>query len=437
MPRTSALALLLPVLGCASNAPSPPLSTRAPGANILLICVDTLRADALGTYGQPLPTSPAIDQLAAGSVVFERAWTQYTWTLPSFVSYMTSSYARTHGWRAKMAKFETYPRMDTDLPTLAGTLRAAGWVTNAQVGNGHLIKDLAFDQGFDVWVNGLDRGVLRGAQADLKRWAADPAPHFLYVHFKGPHVGLLPTAEGLAAIGSDLPAPAKPGYGYEYVYSARPEDKAAHIATFRTAYHAAVWDTDVRIRDLLAAVEASGEADRTIVALFSDHGEMLGASGQMGHNRSVREEVTRVPLMVKIPGQAPARVGSGVARLIDLAPSLVDAVGVPVPAAWQGVSWYQSRPDGFTVAERDDLVAVTQDGVSRLVTEGDASAHGFDLATDPDELSPGDPPAALTGAKAAWEAATPVGSPGPLRDALADQDRLQEAARLKALGYVE
>ncbi len=429
--------VVLALAGCSSGADGPPLTVRVPQANVLLLCIDTLRADALGTYGQPLATSPTIDALATRSVVFERAWTQYTWTLPSFVSYMTSTYARTHGWRAKMAQFETYPLMDTDVPTLAGTLRDAGWVTNAQMGNGHLTKDLAFDQGFDVWVNGLDKGVVRGAEADLKRWAGDPKPHFLYVHLKGPHVGLLPTAEALAAIGSDLPPPAKPGYGYDYYYSAREEDKADHLATFRTAYHASVYDADVRIAQVLTALEATGEADKTVIVLFSDHGENLGANGQLGHNRSAREEVTRVPLLIHVPGQAPTRVGGPVARLIDLAPSVVDAVGVPIPSSWQGVSWYQKRPDAVTIAERDDLVAVTENGVRRLVSEPAKGDHSFDLGADPDELTALAADPALLADKAAWEGATPVGTPGPIREALAEDERVQEAARLKALGYVE
>jgi arylsulfatase A-like enzyme len=432
------LSVLVVIGGCSSPA-VPVLDARLPAGNVLLICVDTLRADALGAYGQRLPTSPAIDDFAAESVVFDRAWTQYTWTLPSYVSFMTSTFARTHGWRATMARFETYPRMDDDIPTLASTLRAAGWATNAQIGNGHLTKDLAFDQGFDTWVNGLDRGVVRGAQADLQHWARDGRPNFLYVHFKGPHVALVPTPESLAAIGSSFVLPDKKGIGYEYYYDARPELKAAHLADFRAAYHASVRDADTRVAQVLEALDASGEADRTVVAVFADHGEMLGSSGLLGHNRSVREEVTRVPLIVRVPGQAPARVRSEVGRLIDLAPSVLDAVGVPLPPEWQGTSWYGLRTDPYTIVERDDLTAVTRDGRWRLVTEGATAARAFDLSHDEDELEERDISEVpeLVAAEQAWRAATPEGSAGPLREAFDDEERVRETARLKALGYVQ
>lgn len=412
-------------------------------SNVLVIVIDTLRADALGVYGQPRATSPHLDQFAKEAVVWEDAWTQYTWTLPSFVTYMTSTFARTNGWTYKMGQLDTYRAIATPAPTLAEILKGAGYHTVGAYSNEHLRADLGCDRGFDSWTKGAEQGVVRAAVTEIGGWTKDPAPDFLYVHLMATHVPLLPTAESLAAVGATAVADGGKGIGYDHWIKAPDDQKPARLEELRGAYYASTRDGDARVGEILAALDASGQRGHTVVAFFSDHGELLGEHGQAGHGPMIWDELTRVPLMIRAPGQEPRRVTDRIGRLVDLAPTLLTLVGVPVPAPWQGRSLFDGS-DPLAVVERDHMIGFSEDG--RFKSHEDRAKEtpifAFDLETDPGEASPirdASQPwwQSLGRASASWRAATPVGANDGKALVLGADEHARTVEALKQLGYVE
>lgn len=410
-----------------------------PKPNILFILIDTLRADALGVYGQPLATSPRIDAFAATAVTYDRAWTQYTWTSPSYVSFMTSRYARTHGWDYRLNKPDTFRALDDRAPMLAETLKAAGYATSAQFSQPNLRADLAFDRGFDTFKRGADRGVINGAVADIKKWKDDGKPNFLYVHLMAPHVPLLPSEASRSAMGA--PANLEKALSYDWWAAAPADQKDARLEEFRLTYLAGVLDADTMVATVLAALDASGLADQTAIVLTSDHGELIGEHGQIGHTGTTAEALTHVPLIVKLPG-IPARRESAPASLIDIAPTLAAAAGAEVPAAWQGKSLLAGG-SGLLFSERDNVFAAS-DGTWKVTEDRGTctfvSAH--DLASDPSEktlITEQSSPAVQKLVAAATSFCDRIPS-ADNAGGLPSQDAGDQAARLeelKLLGYVE
>ncbi len=406
--------------------------------NLLFILIDTLRADALGVYGQALPTSPRIDAFAKGAVVYERAWTQYTWTGPSYVSYMTSRYARTHGWDYRLDKPDTFRALDDRAPMLAQVLSGAGYATSGQHAQPNLRPDLNFHRGFDTFVRGADVGVVNGALADIKKWKADGKPNFLYVHLMAPHVPLLPSAEARAAVGA--PAVEKP-ISYDWWTAAPAEQKAARLEEFRRTYLAGVRDADTRVGTILDALVAAGHDQETVVVIASDHGELVGEHGKIGHFGSTAEALTHVPLIVRIPG-TPARRENAPASMIDVAPTLAELAGAAAPAPWQGTSLLKGGTR-LVVSERDDVMALS-DGTWK-VTQARADGSflaAHEIAADPSEKARRDQKAhpsiaTLQSAASSWRARVPEGDNQGAAPTLGEEESQKKLEELRALGYVE
>jgi arylsulfatase A-like enzyme len=435
---------MLALLAATALAGAPPVASL-PRANVLILVVDTLRADALGTYGEPSPTSPRLDALARESVVYERAWSQYTWTLPSFISYTTSRFVRTHGWDYDIGQFDVYRTVEASVPTLAEVLSANGYATNGRYANGHLHESLGFGKGFQQWVKGTDAETIAAAEADLKRWSSDGKPNFLYVHVMNCHTAWRPSLAAQKALGTSFPVPSA-GLDWMDWFKLPKEARPARALEYRQHYEAAVWDADASMGRVLDALKASGEAANTVVLFHSDHGEALGDHNFAGHNRSVFEEVARVPLMVKVPGAAPARVKDRVGRLLDIPPTVLDVVGLSskAPAAWQGTSIYRQTGPVLAVSERTPEAAFTLDGTGKLVVDRDtgAFAYGFDLARDPGEKArikdPAQPAmAALMAAAKEWYGRTPKGTNDGEKPKVEGEEKSEVNDMLKELGYIE
>ncbi|MFZ5481564.1 MAG: sulfatase [Myxococcota bacterium] len=432
----AALALIGASLLLAAAGPAP-----RPKPNVLVVVVDTLRADALGTYGQKRPTSPNIDALAKQSVVWENAWTQYTWTLPSYVSYMTSTWARSHGWDYQMGVLDKYKALDTRFPTLAEVFSSGGYATSAYFANIHIREDLGFGRGFQTFRPGTEPQTVKSAIADIQRWKDDGKPNFTYVHLMAPHVALIPTAESQAAVGTSLTFDPAKGLGYDHWVQAPADVKEARLREFVDAYHACVRDGDRLVGQVLAAADAAGAGD-TVVALFSDHGEMLGEHGQIGHGPLVWNEIARVPLMIRAPGQKPRREAARTGRLIDVAPTLAELAGLPVPEAWQGLSLFaEGRP--LVLTERDHVLAVTAAGYKTVEDRTkERFIYGFDLKADPLENAPSKDRAipgiaVLVAAANQWRAENPKQVNGGEVLQLDEAERKETIEQLEALGYTQ
>ena len=318
--RAALLALLFALPGCGGSEPS------AAGANLLLITIDTARADALGAYGQTLATSPHIDLLAAEGVLFEQCTSSSPNTLPSHATLFTALQPFSHGVRSNAG----YALSASSL-TLAERLRERGYRTAAEVATGVLASATGIAQGFDAY-RGVDSpdvvlqeiSIDEGGQkrvATLKtRAAADitrqairflrrqgDEPFFLWLHYYDPH----------------------------YPYTA-PEPFRSRFAA--SPYHGEIAYTDDQVGVVLEALAQQGLADRTLVALTSDHGEGLGEHGEPTHSFFVYETTLRVPLVLRGPELPRGLRIAAPVRLLDVAPTLLELVGSEGTPGSQGRS---------------------------------------------------------------------------------------------------
>jgi choline-sulfatase len=271
-----------------------------PGArpNILLITLDTTRADHLGAYGNRRARTPNLDRLAASGVLFERAITAAPLTLPAHASLLTGRYPFTHGVRNN-GSFT----LGEATPTLAGALHAAGYRTAAFVSAFVLDHRYGLARGFDRYDDRLDLerragDTVAAAGAWLTETAPDRRPFFLWLHLYDPH------------------DPYEPPPPFSETFHDSPYDG-------EIAYD------DQQIGELLARLHAIGADGSLLVAAVGDHGESLGEHGEATHGLFVYEGAIRIPMTISGPGVPTGRRVGGLVRSVDLAPTLLDAAGLP------------------------------------------------------------------------------------------------------------
>ncbi len=305
--------------------------TAEPKLNILLISLDTTRADRLGPYGFAGGATPNIDALAAGGVVFEQCATVAPLTVPAHASLMTGTYPFRHGVRDN-GRFVLSPESHT----LAEALSGAGWATGAQVGVFVLNRGTGIEQGFATYRDTSDvqpaasaspavplsrretNELAADAVADgALAWLRDHAdePFFLFAHFFDPH------------------APYEPPEPF------RSQLAGADRTPELDRYLGEIAWVDFQIGRLLEGMRELGLEDETLVVLTADHGEAFGEHREIGHSYFIYDTTVHVPLIVRLPGQLEAglRVPTQV-RLIDVAPTILDLVGEPPLPEAQGVS---------------------------------------------------------------------------------------------------
>ena len=326
------------------SAESPP--------NLLLITVDTLRADHLSCYGYHLQTSPHIDQLASEGVRFERAYSPIPLTGPSHISLFTSRFPQEHGARINGVAVPGNSKW-LFLPQI---LRKFGYRNAAFVSAWPLTDRLIqLGQWFDIY----DQDLTRSHQVfHSSRFAEDvtpPAmtwlrgnrdrPFFLWVHYFDPHAPYH-LREEFASLESN----GHPGDGTEW---AGKEDRIRI-----NKYDSEIGYVDHHIGKLLAELDNLGLRDSTLVALTADHGESLGEHGYVGHGRRLFEGIVHIPLILRYPGTIPAgRVIPEAASLLDLTPTVLElALGkkkaAALPVSFAGRSSASAVVGGESLPQR-------------------------------------------------------------------------------------
>lgn len=336
------------LVACGSRPDTDPIPRPT---DILLITVDTLRADHMSVYGYPRLTSPNIDRLATRGVRFEFPIVQWPKTGPSFASMFTATYAKDNGIVRQIG----IPVPD-EMTLLAERLAEAGYAARAVVANGALARELGFHQGFEEYLeswrlqkdgrsndpNGATRITdlaLRLAE-DLAtaRREGDGRPYFLWVHYLDPHFPYSPPEPFTDLFQGDEHWQPEPrldvsrksrrrqmtGIGHGQVLDGRDE-----LAFYVARYDAEIAYTDHEIGRLLAGVEALGLHRNALTVLTSDHGESLGEHQYyFDHGRFGFQTCLRVPLIFHFPGTLTPQVDSTPVELLDLAPTLLDFAGI-------------------------------------------------------------------------------------------------------------
>lgn len=369
--------------------------------NLLLISVDTLRADHLDLYGYPRATAPNLARFAAEGIVFERAWSQAPWTLPSLASLHTSLYPSQHGAMLRESL------ISEEVVTIAEVLRDAGYRTAAVSSHVFAGSRRGFAQGFDRFdesqIRGHDavtssaiNGVATEILEDFSR-AEPAAPFFLWLHYFDPHFSYV----------------RHPEFGFANSYSGRlgSRIKAGRLKGLQVSgnlteedreFAAAVYDEeiahlDAAIGDLLGTLARLGLADDTVIVVTADHGEAFLERGRFFHGKDVYEELIHVPLV--IGGAVPDSLRrSRVVRRVEVAsvPATLSAIAGVEGSHFQGSSLLAVALPGatplpvfsegcFAGGESDRKVAVAAGDWKLIMRLDDGGYELYDLATDPGE----------------------------------------------------
>jgi arylsulfatase len=316
-----------------------------------LISVDTLRADRLGCYGNPLGLTPELDALAARSSVFEAAFAPTSFTRPSIASLLSGRYPEETGVHSNLAPFPEA------LPTLATQLRARGYRTGAVVSNAILASEAGLSRGFEHYDDRLEERertrpqpertaprTTQDALAWLRDASGDSRPVFLWVHYQDPHGPYTPPEEYRALYREAERWPGDPALlplgadnsGLRALPPYQAIDDEREPAFYRAGYDGEVRHSDAAIGELLRGVEAQIGSEQLVIAFTADHGEALGEGGMwFAHASSLVDPLVRVPLLFAIPGRAAER-RSDTASLVDLVPTLLAQLGVPPPSELRG-----------------------------------------------------------------------------------------------------
>ncbi len=415
------LGLVGPCLLLSCSGPRPAIR------NVLLISIDTLRADHVSAYGFPRPTTPSIDALAREGVLFKDVHTPVPMTLPAHVSMLTGTLPPTHGLRDNMLN-----RLPEGSLTLAEMLKAKGFTTGAIVSTFVLDRRFGTSQGFDSYDDRFQAVHKIGDLSERKgdettRVARDwldghkDKPFFLFVHFYDPH------------------DPYEPPEPFASQWKGQP-------------YEGEVAFADHCVGQVLEKLRQLGLYDSTLIVVTGDHGEMLGEHGELNHGFFIYEGALRVPLIVRVPRAeaAPRQVDLPVS-LIDIVPTVLSLVGAEVPKDVQGVDlspWLAGRGAGGgarplyaeTVTPTryygaSSLLGVIVDGWKYIET---TRPELYDLRSDPVEavnLLEREPARADALARTLVAILAAAGhAPGPAPESAA----LDEASRqrLAALGYL-
>ncbi len=352
----------------------PAASAAAKLPNVLLVVMDTTRADRVSCYGYPRPTTPNLDQVAQEGVLFEDASAAAPWTLPSHASLFTGLYVSQHGTD------RSHPRLDDELVTLPEVLREHGYQTVGFSNNPWVSRPTHFDQGFDLFedrtvggrastqlavVRVMDRLLelrpdSRDAHAAMTNrhiagWfhaiSDRPRPFFMFVNYWEPlFVSDPPEPYRHRFVSPEADRLAKSTNLYKMRRLAPPVhfDPAAQ-QMLSELYDGEVAYLDMRVGELLGQLRRRGLLDHTLVILTSDHGECQGEHGIFQHQFSLHQALLHVPLIMRYPARlTPGQRVQRPVELVDILPTILDVVGIKdasLPTASRGRSMFAQNEE--------------------------------------------------------------------------------------------
>jgi len=468
-------------------------SAASHGPNVILIVMDTVRADHTSLYGYERDTTPFLKEFAKHATLYTHAEAVADLTLPTHASMFTGLYPRTHGAHYDPPQKAGGRPLGEHFTTVAEILRAKGYRTLSVVANtGFLAPTMGFAQGFDVYdwrtpismensvrpyshlrktveeifghfANTEDRKLpwrraeeINHAVNRLLDQLDGSSPYFLFVNYMDSHNPYVPPRRFWSAFpcgDRSLTSKRSMGEVMESVISGRRRLTPVEQECFNSQYDGGIAYLDSQLRELVSSLKARGQFDNTLLMITSDHGEALGERNQLGHGGlSVYQEQTGIPLIVKYPGSnSPARVDSYVSQ-VDLLPTMLDVAQLAPRPDLAGVSLRTiterdvraivsvSHPHQWLVGLNPQFRRIEEALIlngEKLVVSNVGKRELYDLTTDRKEennLYWEDSQAArtLTEILEQWHQMTPAFHPdAPLTG---DHNTLE---RLKSLGYVQ
>jgi len=378
-------------------------SQGAKARNLLILLIDTQRADHLGFLGSRDVKTPGLDRFAREGVICERCQAPANWTKPSCASVLTGLFPDSHLARSESSKLSRSVRMVSEL------VKEAGFATGAFIANGYLAAEFGFNRGWDRYTNFIREKRPTEAEHVFKEslgWIEQvkDKPFLAYIQTIDPHVPYDPPKPDLKlydpAPYDGVIVPRSTGQLLEDIKKGRvvlnPRDKEHLHALYKgeVTYHDRCFD------GFVARLKELGLLDQTMIAICADHGEEFYEHGSVGHGHSLYQELLHVPLVFHHPVLAPAgRRIPDVVSLVDIVPTLLEAAGLKAPEALEGASLLPllaGRPfDGpaagfssfWSEADNRNLFWSVRLRDFKLLAKGPARTYLYNLASDPIEAT--------------------------------------------------
>ncbi len=362
-------------------------STLRHQPDVFVLLADTMRADRLKLFGGALPIDRSMERLARNAIVFRKARAPSSWTRTSVATLLTGLLPESH------RVFGRLDRLPDDVDTLAELLRAQGYRTHAWSSNPNILPVFGFAQGFDVFTDvGTDTWTTAKAEAsrlvdllieEVER--NERVPGLYYVHFMDPHAPYQPGESQLEALGRIPSVPDS--------FPLSPLKKPDEYDSYRR-YLAEILDLDEQLGRFLDFLERSGRYEESLVVFVSDHGEEFLDHGDLGHGKTLFEEMLWVPAILKPPGLEPAEMISRAVGLQDVMPSILTLLDVGIPEEIEGHDVIRTgrpeRPIPHVATLRLDhriQSAVILGNWKLIFYHYTGKKKLFDLSSDPHELN--------------------------------------------------
>lgn len=440
------IAISAGLVGCQSPAESPEPHP------IIIVNIDTLRADHLGLYGYKRPTSPRLDAFAQEAIVFEWAFSQAPNTPPSQTSILTGLYPSTHG----MVQDED--KVPDEAVTLAEALKEHGFTTVAFHDGGYMSNAFNMGQGFETYDNNKGKGLASiGPKAISWLREHHQEPFLLMIHTYDVHTPYAPPApfDGLFLEGLAEPTPGfePTSQQLEEVRLSKYTDTLIQLADNDLEYAKALYDGGIRYVDewfgeFMEVIRELELDQRAVIVVISDHGEEFQEHGSVLHEK-LYATVTHVPWMIRLPRGRSARRVDRVVETIDLLPTLLSLVGAPIPDGVQGASlvpWLEGSGEAgpevafgespffgerrFVATPEYRLLLTVRDQSSELYRYREDPLEQNDLAMDLEAKTE-----TLEQLLSRWEVA--MSATGALSSSQTEELDSETLDELRALGYIQ
>jgi len=378
--------------------PAVPERKLEPAENVVVVVIDTLRADKLRPFNpQTRVKTPAIDQFASDGAVFELAQAPENWTKPSVASILTGLHPQTHQQKTGDAALPSSAEL------LSEHLQGEGFATGGFIANGYVSDRFGFDQGWDDYTNYIREEKSTEAKDvfdDAGNWieAHKDGRFFAYIQTIDPHVPYDPPGKYLQMYDpSEYAGQIRPRMTGDLLEKAKRNPPQVVFDASDKRRLEALHDGEITKHDhffgaFLERLSELGLADDTLIVVTSDHGEEFDDHGSWGHGHSVYQELLHVPLMFRLPNRVPAgtKVGEAVSTL-DISATVTDLLGVPAMAHNEGhalvglmLGEAPSQPAVAFSDFQDDRRVITT-GRWKLILRGNLTSTMFDLVADPME----------------------------------------------------
>jgi arylsulfatase A-like enzyme len=336
--RAAPLPASAPAVSAQADRAALQAATGGRRPNVIIYLVDTLRADHLGCYGYGRPVSPRIDAFAREATLFRHTVAQSSWTRPSVATVLTGLLPRTHG---------VHRRKDALAPealTLAEILQGQGYRTAGFATNANVAPSFGFRQGFEIYkMLGKRRNTAANIHALAVQWLETgwkgDAPFFLYLHTVEPHSPYNPPEPFRQRFAPQVRDEATTRTRLlNQLKSGQVSVNTKLLRDLLDLYDAEIATNDAAFGNLIDLLHQRGLWQNTVVVFVSDHGEEFFDHGGWEHGKTLHAEMLNVPLIVRIPGLGNGRPVDHQAQHADIVPTILDALGIPVPATVEGRS---------------------------------------------------------------------------------------------------